>query len=571
MMVEAEEDEAAGFGDALRPTTPVPQAATDYVQLETQKTDGRTRTASTLRTVGASLPTPRQSESDAQSSIDEGGIIVDDVGATESLNVEDFSRWVTCLCVVAFDIELGQAMEYMYPPGRLSDAETAAVCYLSFPDSNAGMVGDSVFSFRVKAGAENHPHSRGSLASSSSPVLSGNEAGALAVPASSVSMGSNGGSPSTRPSTASVSSATSAPSLQSTLSKAMMNTPSPVQGDVYYGYVFFRQVRDANLKRGYFQKSLVLLSPHPFVGLFSRIVRLIAPEFFDNGRPLLEAACRNISRWPSPAPGNTFELPILGHVLQVRVPAPHEKADFWNDSIDERDGVVGGQRRIHASLLEIDAFSCFRGVIGELYALWELVLTAEPLIVMAATPTCCSDTVLALISLISPLSYSCDYRPYFTIHDSDFKEFTSKTKPAPHAILGVTNPFFTKAFQHWPHMLKVGAAPKSSSPLSPNGDAGLVRRRRSDEAHTRLGLPSLSRPRQGLSQAPDLHAQSQSRRLRRLGGRGVPAKRQPSTALCRAHKRFHGSTREVLFVAHAAAKEGNGMAQPAASKVVQQG
>ena len=31
-------------------------------------------------------------------------------------------------------------------------------------------------------------------------------------------------------------------------------------------------------------------------------------------------------------------------------------------------------------------------------------------------------------SLISPLKYCSDYRPYFTIHDSEFKEYTTKTQ-----------------------------------------------------------------------------------------------------------------------------------------------
>ncbi|XP_026681924.1 protein DENND6A [Diaphorina citri] len=56
-------------------------------------------------------------------------------------------------------------------------------------------------------------------------------------------------------------------------------------------------------------------------------------------------------------------------------------------------------------------------------------------------------------SLINPLIYFAEYRPYFTIHDSDFKDYTSKTTTVPPAILGVTNPFFTKTLQHWPHII----------------------------------------------------------------------------------------------------------------------
>lgn len=44
---------------------------------------------------------------------------------------------------------------------------------------------------------------------------------------------------------------------------------------------------------------------------------IIAPEYFENGDLSLEAACYNIDQWPSPVPGHTLNLPLLGTVLQV--------------------------------------------------------------------------------------------------------------------------------------------------------------------------------------------------------------------------------------------------------------
>lgn len=88
--------------------------------------------------------------------------------------------------------------------------------------------------------------------------------------------------------------------------------------------------------------------------------------------------------------------------------------------------------------------------------LWELVLAGEPLVVMAASPSITSTTVQSLVSLISPLKFCSDYRPYFTIHDSEFKEYTTKTQAPPPVILGVTNPFFAKTLQHWPHIIRIG-------------------------------------------------------------------------------------------------------------------
>lgn len=45
---------------------------------------------------------------------------------------------------------------------------------------------------------------------------------------------------------------------------------------------------------------------------------------------------------------------------------------------------------------------------------------------MAPTPALCSQMVQSLVSLIWPLRYVNDFRPFFTIHDSDFNEIVSQ-------------------------------------------------------------------------------------------------------------------------------------------------
>jgi len=54
----------------------------------------------------------------------------------------------------------------------------------------------------------------------------------------------------------------------------------------------------------------------------------------------------------------------------------------------------------------------------------KLFLTSifKPLLVCAPNASLCSSIVHSIISLISPLRYEPDYRPYFTIHDSDFND-----------------------------------------------------------------------------------------------------------------------------------------------------
>ncbi|EAW65346.1 hypothetical protein FLJ34969, isoform CRA_b, partial [Homo sapiens] len=196
-------------------------------------------------------------------------------------------------------------VKVIYPQhSKLTDREKTNICYLSFPDSNSGCLGDTQFCFRFRQ-------------SSGRRV-----------------------------------------SLHCLLDQFDKDLPVYLKKDpaYFYGYVYFRQVRDKTLKRGYFQKSLVLISKLPYIHFFHTVLKQIAPEYFEKNEPYLEAVF------------------------------------------------------LHSQML------------------WELVLLGEPLVVMAPSPSESSETVLALVNCISPLKYFSDFRPYFTIHDSEFKEYTTRTQ-----------------------------------------------------------------------------------------------------------------------------------------------
>ncbi|CAI9547235.1 unnamed protein product [Staurois parvus] len=316
---------------------------------------------------------------------------------------ECFSAWLDGVCVVTFDLELGQAMELVYPHNtRITEKEKTSICYLSFPDSYSGCLGDTQFTFRMRRSAGQRS------------LFQGDE-------------------------------------------KYNRGAPVTLQRDPahYYGYVYFRQVRDSSVKRGYFQKSLVLLSSLPYTNLFHTLLQLIAPEYFNKLEPCLEAVCNQIDRWPFPEPGLSLSLPIMGLVLQVL-------CQQWIDTCVSADCILYcDQDRLDppyhlSSIHELDLFRSLQSVLMNLQLLWELVLLGEPLVVMAPSPTISSEIVLALTGCISPLKFCSDFRPYFTIHDSEFKEYTTRTQAPPSLLLGVTNPFFIKTLQHWPHILRVG-------------------------------------------------------------------------------------------------------------------
>ncbi|KAG9472576.1 hypothetical protein GDO78_018707 [Eleutherodactylus coqui] len=245
-----------------------------------------------------------------------------------------FSSWLHCICVVGFDLELGQTVEALYPPhAKLTDKEKTSICYLSFPDSNSGCLGDTQFCFRFRqsTGRKSSLHCILDQMDRDSPVY-------------------------------------------------LKKDPS-----CFYGYVYFRQVRDKTLKRGYFQKVIIYM-----------------------------ATSFDIDRWPPPVPGKTLHLPIMGLVIKVRIPTRHDKPGTTQmvDMTQQSDAQISvSLPTIH----EVDLFRC-----------------------------------------ISPLKYCSDFRPYFTIHDAEFKEYTTRTQAPPSVIFGVTNPFFAKTLQHWPHIIRIG-------------------------------------------------------------------------------------------------------------------
>ncbi|KAF7726420.1 Protein dennd6a [Apophysomyces ossiformis] len=308
------------------------------------------------------------------------------------LNPQDmaqFRKWVIGFCVVNFDLEIGQALDYVYPSMDLTLSEQKNICFSAFPDSNVFEVGDQVYNVRVRAG---------------------NSGFAVSGPTTSAGF--------------------------------------------LYGYVFFRQKKDRTIRRGYFQKSLVLLSQHPYVGLFSRIVAILGPIFFETGQPALEAACMNIAHWDPPVDGQTHDLSFLGHLLQVEIPQLYKPQLLETSPFDMNQ--LEPDLQIMASLPVGGLYHHFKDILPDLWLLWELILLAEPVVVIAPDPGICSEAVVSMVDLINPIPYCGDYRPYFTIQDTDFKYFVTKNKPACNLILGVTNPYFNTAVEHWPHIVRVG-------------------------------------------------------------------------------------------------------------------
>eukprot|EP00299_Pterocystis_sp_00344_P015722 c7863_g1_i1.p1 GENE.c7863_g1_i1~~c7863_g1_i1.p1 ORF type:complete len:656 (+),score=149.23 c7863_g1_i1:219-1970(+) len=296
-----------------------------------------------------------------------------------------------------------------------------------------------------------------------------------------------------------------------------------------FGTVYFRQQRDPSIPRGYFQKSVVLLSTFPFIALFHKILSIVAPLFFEFGNQSIERACLDITTWPSPQFNSLMEqLPLVGSILKTYISFPlftrtprtrprkrsgHRDLVSTNGSpstattqpttpteeqaiksLSLQEALEMQQHMAPGLFQEARLFTTFQHILSDLWHIWELSLTGRSMLVTCPTASECSEAVEAIVSLISPIAYAGDYRPYFTIHDKEFREFTtpntgskkkSKNKDQTKAtnatpatsnassslvtasvgrdddlsvngvILGVTNPFFLKVASTWPCVISV--------------------------------------------------------------------------------------------------------------------
>lgn len=192
-------------------------------------------------------------------------------------------KWLYAIAVITFDLELGQSIELLLPKHcKLTEIEKLNLSYLAFPDTNSTSLGDFQYHFRIQ-------HESTHLANAYQYYNS-------LVP----------------------------PALQ-------------VDSNYLFGYVNFRQKRDKNIKRGFFQKSFVILSKLPFISLFTTIVHQLSGHFFQYGSVGLESCCQLMDhQWPEPEPGKTLFLPLLDHVLQVRIPTHGDKPFSPSDLIQFR-------------------------------------------------------------------------------------------------------------------------------------------------------------------------------------------------------------------------------------------
>ncbi|KAG8924436.1 hypothetical protein FRC02_010421 [Tulasnella sp. 418] len=319
------------------------------------------------------------------------------------------NRWIFTVAIVNFDLDLGPVVDRFYPKVEMSGAERENIAFSAFPDGSLFDTGVQCHSFRIRENPIKSP-----------------------TPSNSSS------------NTDSSSSSSSAP-------------PRPTSSDGFlYGYALFMQKRDPSSKRGYLQRSVVILSHHAFPSLFAAAVTKLGAMYFSHGLTMLETACHNIANWPDPVKGSALELGFLGNVMHVEIPRhENEHQSISTSSFGEKFNM---KHHMLASLPTPlpSPVSLFANFLPKVWSLWECLVLSEPLLIFAPSPSQTSAIIWWLRDFLRPIPLAGDFRPYFHIHDQDYATLVNKNPPKPGLILGVTNPFFMNLCKHWPHVLSVG-------------------------------------------------------------------------------------------------------------------
>ena len=325
------------------------------------------------------------------------------------------SCWIKAVVIVYFDLEFGQKVEHIYPPEvELSKEEESNLVFLSFPDSHSNSTGDTIFSFRF-------------------PRVSSQGA------------------------------------VSNSIESVHLN-----------GFVFNRVQRDQSIRRGYLQKSIVILSERSDILLWPLLrhtVAIIGPEYFacrETTVPFIESVYHELSLWPAPNPGTIQEFPVLGNVVRYYVVCDEFLGLGYEGSVSN---LFYSQALLNDTLSPVDELTVYENLylmLPDLWALWELLLLGESLLVVGQTPEQTSTAILCLLSLLTPLRYGGEWRPYFTIHDSDFKRL-SNTHTMGNCIVGITNPFFLREWKDWPHKLILAPDSSSRHSLTSLGSSAPVR------------------------------------------------------------------------------------------------
>ncbi|KAK7690847.1 hypothetical protein QCA50_005949 [Cerrena zonata] len=279
-------------------------------------------------------------------------------------------RWIYALVIVDFDLEYGPKITKFYPSLTITPSENENIAFSSFPDAPQTEEGSQLHSFRIRQVEQ----------------------------------------------------------LEDKTQRPDPDRPQSVDGFMY-GFSCFTQRKDPSSKRGYQQRSLVILTKHSYPALFYTLLFSLGQSFLHHGGPMLEAACHNIATWSDPLPGSTLELGFLGSVYTVELPSSSESPQ--SQAVVASLKAYDQDTRILASIPPSypPIIAAFEACIPHLWSIWECLVLCEPILVFGPSAAMVSQVVWWLRDIVKPLPLTGDFRPFFTIHDADYTTFVNPRQP----------------------------------------------------------------------------------------------------------------------------------------------
>lgn len=135
----------------------------------------------------------------------------------DSKRKESLKNWIISLSIAKFDIDDGQIIESIYPPDVLNKNEQKMLSLLSFPDSNSFSASEGNLRYIFRMKRD----------------------------------------------------------------KMINGKLIQLEYPFAYGFVYFLQRKDAKISRGYFQKSVVILTNFPLLDFFLNLVQVIGNLYFN--------------------------------------------------------------------------------------------------------------------------------------------------------------------------------------------------------------------------------------------------------------------------------------------------
>lgn len=380
---------------------------------------------------------------------------------------QTLDRWMVCIMMVQFDVEIGPDLKVIQPSIRFSDEDFRVICFSALPERSSNKETSGQFhSFRFMSTTFPDVELHGFALFSQQKTPSS-------------SRGYN---------------------QESLVIISRLNYPQLFNACLQLLVQVASEPSTPSHPNDYYRPTLPLdISP-------------TAKRSVDEKLPVITAAISDVAHWPNPDPNSTLELLFLGTIINLSIPLYESMpllgtVELDTSSVNFHSRKSQQQKFSTASTSDLslslpsdapvitasepaanwDYLINYITDLTDLYILYEYMLLAKPIVIYANSPHQCSTFISLLVDLIRPIPYAGRVRGYVTIH--------SCPTNLDSGITGVTNPFLVRNLENKDALVFIlsptsGSAHNIATPFQyyrtfHNG-MGILRRRSTFKASQRL-------------------------------------------------------------------------------------